>query len=137
MSLVVLKTYDDNLISAGKMIVLVEDSGVWEAKEFDEKTDSLSDVVGVSYAKTNNGRLTGNADGFYYNDADFYQFNEDLSPDYETTNTNFNPSFNPVNDDSYIYLCNCGMVAVSTAYTAVPSTYKKIRNGTNFNLYII
>jgi hypothetical protein len=142
MSILVLKTYDDNPIANGKMIKLVEDSGFspgerWLAKEFDEKVDSLNLVIGVVYTKTNSGRITANPDGFCFNDFDYFTYNEDLSPDYNTANTNFNPSFNPAADDSYVYVATCGMVAVENAYSSYPSTWKKLRTGTTYDLYCI
>jgi hypothetical protein len=137
MSLLVLKTFDNNPIANGKLVVLVEDTGVWEAKEFDEKVDSLADVVGVTYTKTNSGRITANPDGFCFNDFDYFQYNEDLSPDYNTANSNWNPSFNPAADDSYVYIATCGMVAVEKVYTTLPALWKKLKTGTTYDLYVI
>jgi hypothetical protein len=137
MALLVLKTHDDNPIANGKLLVLVEDTGIWKAKEFDEKTESLSDVMGVSYTKVNTGRISANPDGFYYNDFDYSTPNEDLSQDYNTANANWNPSFNPAADDSYVYVATNGMVAVEKIYTALPASWKKLKSGTTYDIYVI
>lgn len=140
MSIIYVESDSNINIALGKLIVI--DGTSLKAREYDSKVDAVADVVGVSYPKSGTtGRIVSNADGLGFVDYDYYQFEETLNyvtP--MTANPNFQ-SWDPVNSTSpyYCLVAIGGMVALDNTYASgdIPTSWRKIRTGTNYDVYLV
>jgi len=115
-----------------------------QAHAFDDQNDDVSAIIGVVYPNPNdnNARAFNRYDGFAFYDKDYYLWKEDLTLDLNgqgqaQENPNYmawNPSSDP---DNYCFVMIAGLVSVDVNYTSVPTSWVKVRDGTNFNLYVI
>lgn len=128
------------LIPAGKMVVL--DSNM-KAIQYDEKEHTLSDVIGLSYPKSStSGRCAANIDGFSFLDNDYWAWTETLQYAYDEfdqliPNPNYDPTFNPLNDNNYCIVCVAGLAPFDKTNAAPPTSYRKVRTGVSYDLYIV
>lgn len=140
MSIVYIESDNNINIPLGKLIVIDQTS--LKAREYDNGVDTVNDIVGVSYPKSNTtGRIVSNADGLGFIDYDYYQFQETLNYVIPlTANPNFQ-SWDPVNSSSpyYCLVAISGMVALDNTYASgdIPTSWRKIRAGTNYDVYLV
>lgn len=141
MSLIALQTYDNNPIAIGKLVVIDADTS--KPREYDSKTDSSADVIGVSYPKSSTtGRCAANLDGLIFSTNDYYEFDPDtlqyaLDGNGELVpNSNFDPMLNPITATNYVIICICGMAPVLKGQQ-VPNSWKKVRENSSTNIYLL
>lgn len=129
-------------IPLGTPVVIDPTNG--QARAFDEVKDGVDEIVGVTYPNPNqnNGRAFRIYDGTAYYDKDFYIWGENLvmqlngqgdpqeNPNYE--------AFNPITDtDNYCFVMISGLAAVDVNYVDLPLSWVKVRDGTNYDWFII
>lgn len=140
MSLIAIDTIDAKEIPIGKSVVI--DATSMKVRVFDSESDSLDDIVGVSYPKSGTlGRICANTDGLGFSDFDYLtltetlQYLKDENGDY-VENPNYDASFNPVVSSAYAYVALLGMVPVLKS-EPVPLKWKLIRVGTAYDIFLI
>lgn len=127
-------------IPVGKVVVIDDTSLL--AREYDVKTDTIDDVVGVSFPKTlTSYRNTSFIDGPILVDKyDLYSTNEQLQYDIVdnayVSNPNYDGGYDPQSDTSTCYVRLKGFCPVDKGQL-LPSSWKKVKNGTDYDFYII
>jgi hypothetical protein len=134
MSLLLLKTHNNQTIPVGSLIVI--DTVSLRPRVYNPLSDSLDNVVGVSYSKTQTlGRLADAPDGIVFLQNDYFKVNlntlqyERDENQYLIVNEAFDPELNPLNDTTYVALATKGLVSVLKG-TVVPARFKKLRENT-------
>jgi hypothetical protein len=121
-------------IEIGSMIVIDN----MQAREYDSKTDSLDDVIGVIYPSINySGRAFNIGDSPAYYNFDYNLWNDDLSlalDEFDQTIENPNyQNFNPWYDTgNYSTILTHGMGPVLKTYGSIPSRWKILDEKTDF-----
>lgn len=98
-------------------------------------------VIGACLKPNNsfnpNGRGYFAINGIPYYENDFYVYEEDLTSDFTTENTEYSP-FNPLTDAGYITAITNGIAAVkSTISAGIPSSWILLKEKDDFNWYMI
>lgn len=115
-----------------------------QAHAFDDQNDDVSEIIGVTYPNPNinNGRAFRVYDGFAFYDKDYYLWKEDMTLDLNgqgdpQENPNYE-AWNPWTEpDNYCCVMIAGMAPVDVSYTDIPFSWVKVRDGTDFDWYII
>jgi len=138
MSCLVVENQSVATIPVGTLIII--DSK--QARAYDEKTDDIEDVIGVAYAVSKtSGRAWRVPDGseFYLNDQIVWQETLQYQED-ENGNPVINEAyegFNPYADtDHFTCVVYNGHVPVLASYSAVPSRWKLLHEGTSYDWYL-
>lgn len=141
MSLITINTFDNNLISVGKCVVI--DSATKKVREFDINLHNVNDIIGVSYPKINfTNRICSNIDGLPVIDKlEFYEVDENQTYKLDGNNNlienaNYDYNYNPATDDSLCYVAICGFAGV-LKNQQIPSKWKMLKSGTTFDNYLI
>jgi hypothetical protein len=127
---------NDVIPEIGDLIMYDPISGSGEVYDVKDNQDS---IIGVGYPKVNQlGRIVANVDGLVYEEVEYFQYGEDRTYDFNTSNPSFDPSFNPSTDSNYVYVCTHGLAPVKvSSETLIPPSWVKIRNGVNYSIYLI
>jgi len=126
-------------IEIGSMIVIEN----MQVREYDSKTDSLDDVIGVIYPSINySGRAFNIGDGPLYYDFDYYTWNEDLSLaldefDQPIENSNYEPVNAWYSTGDYSTVLTHGMGPVLKSYGSLPARWKILSEKTDYYWVLI
>jgi hypothetical protein len=140
MTVLVIKNTIDVEIPVGNLMIVENE----KCRLFDPLTDDVKDIVGACYPIINqSGRAWSQLDGpqFYLDDSILW--NEDLTwtaDEFGSPISNENyTGFNPVLfRNSFTSIAVDGMVAVlKTSENDVPSSWKKLRQGTTYDWWLI
>ncbi len=136
MTIIALQT--SGAIDVGRTVIIENEI----AREFNPQTDSVNEIVGVVCAKNLTSYRTNNfIDGPpLIEKSDLFAIDEKLQ--YELVNNQFVPNpnydgnYDPLNDQNTIYVVVKGLASILKSQL-LPASWKKIKNGSQYDWYVI